>query len=435
MAERSIADAAGLMAQIPTRRRAGRGAAAPGAGLAPGRPDTPDLHVTALRRLPPAPAQYAPFPEQLDARLRDALASRGISQLYTHQAQSVDHALAAPQRGGHHADRIGQDALLQRCRCCTRSCRTPSSRALYLFPTKALAQDQLAELQTMCETLAGRPPGSGQNDSSEQIGVFTYDGDTPQDARRAIRGRAHLVLSNPDMLHSGILPHHPRWAKLFENLRYRGHRRAARVSRRVRQPSVQRAAAAAPGLPTLRIGSGLHLFVGDDCQSAGAGRAPRRTAVRAGRRKRRAARREVLRLRQPADRQPSAGHPALVSRRDQAHRRGVPQAQPPAHRVCPEPSRHRDSDHLPEGRFRGRARGAGAHSRLSRRVSAEPPPRDREGAARGRGAGRRVHQCAGARHRHRRARCQRDGGLSRARSPPRGSARDARGGAPAGPRR
>jgi DEAD/DEAH box helicase domain-containing protein len=52
------------------------------------------------------------------------------------------------------------------------------------------------------------------------IGVFTYDGDTPQDARRAIRGRAHVVLSNPDMLHSGILPHHPRWAKLFENLRF-----------------------------------------------------------------------------------------------------------------------------------------------------------------------------------------------------------------------
>ena len=88
----------------------------------------------------------------------------------------------------------------------------PSSRALYLFPTKALAQDQLAELQAMCETIAAR--------SGEEIGVFTYDGDTPQDARRTIRARAHLVLSNPDMVHSGILPHHPRWAKLFENLRY-----------------------------------------------------------------------------------------------------------------------------------------------------------------------------------------------------------------------
>src|SRR5213078_3418992 len=87
-----------------------------------------------------------------------------------------------------------------------------SSRALYLFPTKALAQDQLAELQTMAETIA--------TSTGESIGVFTYDGDTPQDARRTIRSRAHVVLSNPDMVHSGILPHHPRWAKLFENLKF-----------------------------------------------------------------------------------------------------------------------------------------------------------------------------------------------------------------------
>ena len=88
----------------------------------------------------------------------------------------------------------------------------PSTRALYLFPTKALAQDQLAELQTLTDLLSA--------DSDTRIGVFTYDGDTPSDARRSIRGKAHVVLSNPDMLHSGILPHHPRWAKLFENLRF-----------------------------------------------------------------------------------------------------------------------------------------------------------------------------------------------------------------------
>ena len=88
----------------------------------------------------------------------------------------------------------------------------PASRALYLFPTKALAQDQLAELQALCDTIDAS--------TGHAISVFTYDGDTPQDARRTIRSRAHLVLSNPDMVHSGILPHHPRWAKLFENLRY-----------------------------------------------------------------------------------------------------------------------------------------------------------------------------------------------------------------------
>src|SRR6185369_9248084 len=97
----------------------------------------------------------------------------------------------------------------------------PSTRALYLFPTKALAQDQLAELHQMAEIIGGRSGSdAGGEESAPSIGVFTYDGDTPQDARRAIRGRAHVVLSNPDMVHSGILPHHPRWAKLFENLKF-----------------------------------------------------------------------------------------------------------------------------------------------------------------------------------------------------------------------
>jgi DEAD/DEAH box helicase domain-containing protein len=179
-------------------------------GQLPDRADTPDLHVTAVRRLPAVPAQMVPFPEALDARLRQALESRGIARLYTHQAESIDHALA-----GQHVVVITPTAsgktLCYNAPVLHSILQDPSSRALYLFPTKALAQDQLAELQGLCETLAA---------ASEPIGVFTYDGDTPQDARRTIRSRAHVVLSNPDMLHSGILPHHPRWAKLFENLRY-----------------------------------------------------------------------------------------------------------------------------------------------------------------------------------------------------------------------
>ena len=86
--------------------------------------------------------------------------------------------------------------------------KDPDARALYLFPTKALAQDQLAELYGLIETLGA------------DIGTFTYDGDTPQDARKAIRARAHIVVTNPDMLHKGILPHHTKWVKLFENLQY-----------------------------------------------------------------------------------------------------------------------------------------------------------------------------------------------------------------------
>src|SRR5262250_1989854 len=125
--------------------------------LAPGlpgdRPDTPDNHVTAVRRLPAVAAQYAPFPEALDSRLTRALGTRGIAELYTHQAEAIVHALGrrnvvviTPTASGktlcYNAPVL--DAILQ----------DPASRALYLFPTKALAQDQLAELHVMCETIA-----------------------------------------------------------------------------------------------------------------------------------------------------------------------------------------------------------------------------------------------------------------------------------------
>jgi DEAD/DEAH box helicase domain-containing protein len=183
--------------------------------LVPGRlpevPDNPDGHITALRRMPAVPAAFAPFPAALDDRLVAALHTRGVDQLYTHQAEAIEHALA-----GRHAVVITPTAsgktLCYNAPVLHAILQDSSSRALYLFPTKALAQDQLAELQALCERIEGA--------TGEQIGVFTYDGDTPQDARRMIRSRAHLVLSNPDMVHAGILPHHPRWAKLFENLRY-----------------------------------------------------------------------------------------------------------------------------------------------------------------------------------------------------------------------
>ncbi|MFI5077016.1 MAG: DEAD/DEAH box helicase, partial [Vicinamibacteria bacterium] len=174
-----------------------------------------DVVVTAIRRLPAAPAMYAPMPEALDRRLVGALATRGIRELYTHQAETMAHALAGrstvvvtPTASGKTLCFNGPvlDAIL----------KDPSARALYLYPTKALAQDQLAELHGLVELIDAQ---AEQETSGEpaSIGVFTYDGDTPQDARRAIRTRAHIVLSNPDMLHAGILPHHPRWAKLFEN--------------------------------------------------------------------------------------------------------------------------------------------------------------------------------------------------------------------------
>ena len=151
--------------------------------------------------------------------------------------------------------------------------RDPSTRALYLFPTKALAQDQLAELLTL----------TGRLEEHVSIGACTYDGDTPQDARRAVRGRAHLVLSNPDMLHSGILPHHPRWAKLFENLRFVVIDELHAYRGGLWQPSGQHPPASRPRVCALRVLAGLSLLVGHHREPSGSGRTPDGLALRAGR--------------------------------------------------------------------------------------------------------------------------------------------------------
>ena len=152
----------------------------------PGGPDA-DAIVTATRRLPAVAATYAPFPDDADERLKTALAARGIEQLYTHQAEAFAHALAGrnvvtitPTASGktlcYNAPVL--DAIL----------KDPSTRALYLFPTKALAQDQLAELHALAELVmqqrAGGPEGSADGavarlKDAPEIGVFTYDGDTP----------------------------------------------------------------------------------------------------------------------------------------------------------------------------------------------------------------------------------------------------------------
>jgi len=183
--------------------------------LAPGpwveRPDTPDGVITAVRRLAPVEARYEPFSPLLDPRLVAALERRGLRQLYSHQAEAYQRVAA-----GEHVvvttPTASGKTLCYNLPVLDAILKDPAARALYLFPTKALAQDQMAELHELA-ALVGEAGG-------ESIGVHTYDGDTPADARRTIRARAHIALTNPDMLHAGVLPHHPRWAKLFENLRY-----------------------------------------------------------------------------------------------------------------------------------------------------------------------------------------------------------------------
>jgi DEAD/DEAH box helicase domain-containing protein len=167
----------------------------------------PDSPVRALRHQPARPGEFADFPASLAEPLKLALVSRGIAQLYSHQAAAVEHAEAGRNVVVVTPTASGK-TLCYNLPVLNRLIAEPGARAMYLFPTKALAEDQLHELQAELDA-----SGSG-------IRAFTYDGDTPQDARRAIRERANVVLTNPDMLHSGILPHHTKWAKAFENLRY-----------------------------------------------------------------------------------------------------------------------------------------------------------------------------------------------------------------------
>jgi DEAD/DEAH box helicase domain-containing protein len=163
--------------------------------------------LTALKHFPALPARYADFPEELHPRLLEVLRSRGYERLYSHQREAFD-AVQAGRNTVVVTPTASGKTLCYNLPVLDRILKDPDSRALYLFPTKALAQDQLAELFAMVEALGA------------DIGTFTYDGDTPQDARKAIRARAHVVVTNPDMLHKGILPHHTRWVKLLENLRY-----------------------------------------------------------------------------------------------------------------------------------------------------------------------------------------------------------------------
>lgn len=170
--------------------------------------------------LPARPARCAAFPPELADCLRAALAERGVHMPYTHQAAAIAAALA----GAHVA--VVTPAASGKTLCYNlptlhRLLADPRARALYLFPTKALAQDQFAELRELT-ALLGEERGTGRQGGKAQqppLTCATYDGDTPSGQRTRIRERARLVLSNPDMLHAGILPQHPRWAEFFANLR------------------------------------------------------------------------------------------------------------------------------------------------------------------------------------------------------------------------
>ena len=306
---------------------------AQGSAVAPSGPPPESEVITASRVIPARDAAYGAFPRVIDERLLSVLSKGGIERPYSHQSEAISHAIE-----GRHVVVVTPTAsgktLCYNVPVLSTILDQPTARALYLFPTKALAQDQLAELHTLSE---------GLQRHGEEIGVFTYDGDTPQPARRAIRGRAHIVLSNPEMLHSGILPHHPRWAKLFENLRfvvidelhaYRGvfGSHLANVLRRLSRVC-----------PPLRLRSRLRLFLGDDRQPSRARRGVDGQALLAGRSEWGTPRREVVPHGEPPGGEPATGDPSVVCVTDTSAGTRVSPPSAPDHRLRTEPTDNRDS--------------------------------------------------------------------------------------------
>jgi DEAD/DEAH box helicase domain-containing protein len=164
-------------------------------------------HLVLDRELPGRDAVKVPVPSALAPDVTRALAARGITELYSHQArafelsaQGHDLVVATPTASGK--------SLCFNLPVLDALARDPTACALYLFPTKALSRDQEEALRALL------------TDAQLKHGAITFDGDTPGDARRAARERAGIVLTNPDMLHSGVLPHHTSWARLLSNLRY-----------------------------------------------------------------------------------------------------------------------------------------------------------------------------------------------------------------------
>ncbi len=161
-------------------------------------------NLVTWRTLPSRPAQIHPFPDDLPALVKQTLIAAGIHSLYSHQLDTWTHARAGENVILSTGTASGK-TLAYNLPVFASLLQNVNARALYLFPTKALAQDQFSNLQSLVST---------------ELPSAIYDGDTPQSARSAIRRNARIVLSNPDMLHTGILPHHTNWLDFFANLKF-----------------------------------------------------------------------------------------------------------------------------------------------------------------------------------------------------------------------
>ncbi|MFY4776028.1 DEAD/DEAH box helicase [Metabacillus sp. RGM 3146] len=159
------------------------------------------------KTIEPKEAKTVPFPDWIDERLRTALSNRGVNELYIHQNSALASAVNKESFVAVTPTASGK-TLCYNLPVLQSILESDKSRALYIFPTKALAQDQKSELTELIEEIGA------------SINSYTYDGDTAPNVRQVIRKAGHIVLTNPDMLHSAILPHHTKWVSLFENLKY-----------------------------------------------------------------------------------------------------------------------------------------------------------------------------------------------------------------------
>ena len=166
-------------------------------------------NIVAWETIPATEGSFAPLPDDLHPHLQTALQNNGIKQLYSHQLASWE---AATQ--GHHIAIVTGTAsgktICYNLPVLDQLLKKPNTNALYIFPTKALAQDQLAGIQDLLI----------QSNEWTHISPSTYDGDTPGNARVAIRKNSRILITNPDMLHTGILTHHTRWERFFRNLNF-----------------------------------------------------------------------------------------------------------------------------------------------------------------------------------------------------------------------
>jgi len=181
--------------------------------------ENPDVvsNIAAWQALPARPARFAPFPGGLHPALSASLRAQGISALYSHQATAWGHVSAGRNPVVVTGTASGK-TLCYNLPVLHRLLRDPGARALYLFPTKALAQDQKNALDQLISNLAYELPAPSPQPPI--IPIATYDGDTPAETRRIVRVTARLVISNPDMLHAGVLPHHTLWADFFRHLQF-----------------------------------------------------------------------------------------------------------------------------------------------------------------------------------------------------------------------